>query len=81
MSNTTEQAHANPAKPDEPPFARAVVLTKARTVRQGRASFPWPVGAVIQITSPLPPSTTFTPPWDCKLIPAGELKVGDIAPD
>lgn len=77
MSNTIQDAHANPAKPDDPPEPMAIVLTKVRVIRQGMMTFHVPVGSVIGIRV-LPKMTTFDPGADAKLIPAGNYKVGDI---
>ena len=65
------------AKPDAPAQPMAIVLTKARVVRQGIMTYHVPVGSVIGIRT-LPEITTFSPGPDAKLIPAGSYKVGDI---
>lgn len=77
MSNTIQDAHANPAKPDAPVQLMAVVLTKVRVVRQGQMTYHATAGSVIDIR-PLPERTTFNAGADTRLIPAGTLKIGDI---
>lgn len=77
MSTTIQDAHANPAKPDAPPKPMAIVLTKVRVVHQGQMTFHVPAGSVIGIRV-LPEVTTFNAGPDTKLIPAGNLKVGDV---
>lgn len=77
MSNTIQDAHANPAKPDAPPRLMAIVLTKVRVIHQGHMAYHAPVGSVIGIRM-LPEVTTFNAGPDTKLILAGTLKVGDI---
>jgi hypothetical protein len=69
----------NPAKPDGPKQPTAVVLTKPRVIKHQQWTYTVPAGQVIGILS-LPAITTFNPGADAKLIPAGNLKVGDIAP-
>lgn len=79
MSNTIEDAHANPASPDQPPAEMAIVLTRTRVIHHGTMIYHVPPGSVIGLRV-LPAITTFDPGADAKLIPAGSWKVGDIVP-
>jgi hypothetical protein len=75
--NTSSVVLANPATPDAPPQAMALVLVAARVVSKGADTFVVPAGQVIRIIT-LPAITSFVPPKDCKLISAGILKVGNM---
>jgi len=55
----------------------ALVLTKPRVIQRGAWAHHVPVGSVLG-TILVAHNSTFSPPADAKLIPAGTYKPGDI---